>query len=75
VGYEEYDYDDAEGYPNDFYPDAEEWREGECDRCYGGDENGVTATGPLGPVYCACFIGQGASEDECECGPVAEAAA
>lgn len=37
--------------------------------CFGGDENGVTATGPLGPLYCACAIGQGADEDNCRCGP------
>lgn len=49
--------------------DAEEWQEGECDNCYGGDEEGVTATGPLGPLYCACFIGQGADPEGCRCGP------
>lgn len=49
--------------------DTEEWRPGECDRCYGGDENGVTADGPLGPIFCACFIGQGANEEDCRCGP------
>lgn len=64
------DYDDPDEYlERDDDPDAEEWREGECDHCYGGDENGVTATGPLGPIYCACFIGLGAHEDECLCGP------
>ena len=51
----EYDYE---------YEDSEEWRPGECDNCYGGDENGVTATGPLGPLYCACFIGQGADPED-----------
>lgn len=49
--------------------DAQEWREGECDNCSGGDENGVTATGPLGPLYCACRIGQG-DPDNCKCGPL-----
>lgn len=60
---EEDDLDDVE--------DAEEWHFGECDNCYGGDENGVTATSPLGPVFCACFIGQGADEEDCRCGPPA----
>lgn len=46
-----------------------EWQEGECDHCSGGDAQGVTATGPLGPLYCACKIGQGASPEDCECGP------
>lgn len=55
------EYDDPE--------DSEEWQEGECDMCFGGDENGVTATSPLGPLYCACFIGQGADEENCCCGP------
>ena len=49
-----------------------EWREGQCDRCYGGDENAVTATGPLGPLYCACKIGQGADLENCYCGPPPE---
>ena len=49
--------------------DAEEWREGECDNCYGGDEEGITATGPLGTLYCACRIGQGADPEDCHCGP------
>lgn len=51
---------------------GEEWQPGECDYCYGGDENGVTAMGPLGPLYCACAIGQGAPPDECRCGPTSE---
>lgn len=53
----------------DDYEDAEEWQPGECDHCFGGDENGITATGPLGPVYCACRIGQGAAPEDCRCGP------
>jgi len=61
--------DDPEYDEDDELEDAEEWRPGECDNCYGGDENGVTATGPLGPLYCACFIGQGADEEDCRCGP------
>lgn len=43
---------------------ADEWQEGECDHCYG-----ETVDGPLGPIYCACEIGQGADEDNCVCGP------
>lgn len=30
---------------------ADEWRPGECDNCYGGDENGITASGALGFLY------------------------
>lgn len=44
-------------------PDAKEWTEGECDKCLTPDE-----VGPFG-TCCACAIGQGASPDECECGP------
>jgi hypothetical protein len=55
---------------DDDVPDGREWQpyQGECDNCSGGDANGVTATGPLGPLYCACKIGQGATEEECVCG-------
>lgn len=67
MSYEETYLDDEADYGDD--QDAEEWQPGECDMCFGGDENGVTATGPLGPLYCACFIGQGAPADECRCGP------
>lgn len=63
------DHDDYMDDEDDDTPDAEEWQPGECDNCYGGDDNGVTADGPLGPIYCACFIGQGADEDNCRCGP------
>jgi hypothetical protein len=57
--YDEYDDLDDDG----------DWEPGECDHCFGGDENGVTATGPLGDLYCACKIGQGAPAGECVCGP------
>jgi hypothetical protein len=57
------DYDDYED------EESEEWQPGECDNCSGGDENGITATGPLGPLYCACAIGQGAGPGDCVCGP------
>lgn len=50
-------------------PGDGEWKPGDCDHCYGGDENGVTATGPFGAVFCACAIGQGADEEGCRCGP------
>lgn len=63
MDYHDDDYDD--------YDDDQEWKpgEGECDNCSGGDENGVTATGPLGALYCACKIGQGAeTPDLCRCG-------
>lgn len=45
---------------------GDDWRQGECDHCYG-----ETVTGPLGPVYCACAIGQGSDEEDCVCGPPA----
>lgn len=61
--------DDYADYDPD-YPDAQEWQQGQCDRCSGGDEQGVTATGPLGPLYCACHIGQGADPENCQCGPL-----
>jgi hypothetical protein len=60
-------------YADDFEDD--EWEPGTCDMCFGGDENGVTATGPLGNLYCACAIGQGAPKGECQCGPEDEEAA
>ena len=58
--YDDYDESEADG----------EWQEGECDHCSGGDEDAVTATGPLGALYCACRIGQGADEEDCHCGPI-----
>lgn len=68
-------YTDHDEYQDDDFDEegdsAEEWQEGDCDNCDGGDENGVTATGPLGPLYCACFIGQGADAEDCRCGPPA----
>lgn len=47
----------------------DDWHEGTCDNCSGGDQHGVTATGALGPLYCACRIGQGADAENCRCGP------
>lgn len=55
---------------DDTEDEDEEWRPGQCDNCSGGDANGVTATGPLGPLYCACRIGQGAGLEDCRCGPI-----
>lgn len=46
------------------YDDDGEWQPGECDNCYG-----ETVHGPLGPVYCACRIGQGYDSEDCRCGP------
>jgi hypothetical protein len=51
---------------------SEDWQPGECDRCPGGDDRGVTATSPLGPLYCACRIGQGADPGDCTCGPISD---
>jgi hypothetical protein len=69
-------YTDHDEYADDFDEEeddtAQEWQPGECDNCYGGDENGITATGPLGPLHCACRIGQGADEEGCRCGPPAK---
>ncbi|MFJ6386420.1 hypothetical protein ACIQJT_02305 [Streptomyces sp. NPDC091972] len=45
-------------------PGDDEWKPGECDHCYG-----QTLDGPLGPIYCACAIGQGAGYEDCRCGP------
>lgn len=65
------DYLDHDDYADDDQAEAEEWQPGECDNCSGGDANGVTAVGPLGPLYCACRIGQGAEDaTECRCGPL-----
>ncbi|MDH6122003.1 hypothetical protein ABH930_006405 [Kitasatospora sp. GAS204A] len=61
---DDYDYED-----DDELEESGEWLPGECDRCSGGDEDGVTATGPLGPLHCACRIGQGAAPEDCVCGP------
>lgn len=61
------DYDDPDGYLDE---PGDDWRQGECDRCYG-----ETVDGPLGPIYCACQIGQGASEDDCVCAPPVAAGA
>ncbi|MFJ6530869.1 hypothetical protein ACIQMZ_37185 [Streptomyces longwoodensis] len=64
------DYYAPEEYDDDDQEDAQEWREGQCDNCSGGDAAGVTAEGPLGPLYCACKIGQGAEDpNDCTCGP------
>lgn len=50
--------------------ESEDWQEGECDNCYG-----ETVDGPLGPIYCACAIGQGADPEDCRCGPPADGSA
>ncbi|MDH6116880.1 hypothetical protein ABH930_000299 [Kitasatospora sp. GAS204A] len=56
-------YDDDSDYDEDDST-SEEWQPGECDRCHG-----ETVYGPLGPVYCACAIEQGAADEDCVCGP------
>lgn len=64
-------YDDELGYDDDVQ-DAEEWRPGTCDQCPGHtggqDEIRAAMASAIVPV-CACAIGQGATADECECGP------
>ncbi|MFF2074634.1 hypothetical protein ACFVXG_07745 [Kitasatospora sp. NPDC058162] len=45
--------------------DGEDWQPGRCDRCTGGDPIET----PIGLVYCACRIGQGADPENCACGP------
>lgn len=55
------DYDEYD----DVCDESEEWQTGECDRCYGGPP----ITSPLGTLYCACQIGQGAAPEDCLCGP------
>lgn len=70
------DPDHAEGEPHYVDPvdephyydgddDNGEWQPGECDMCSGRD---VIVDGPLGPLLCACAIGQGAPLNECICG-------
>ena len=48
-------------------PGDGEWQPGECDGCYG-----ETVDGPLGPIGCACAMGQGAADEDCRCGPPAD---
>ncbi len=64
----DYDYDDDPLREDD----TEEWQDGECDRCFGSTEEELKAAADspgLMPV-CACAIGQGASPEDCVCGPV-----
>ncbi|MFD8080720.1 hypothetical protein ACFV4F_03360 [Kitasatospora sp. NPDC059722] len=59
-------YDDYDDYDLDEYDDeSEDWQPGECDHCTGGEPT----DGPLGLLYCACQIGQGADPADCLCGP------
>lgn len=61
------EYEDFLGHDDHLYKDVEddgEWQPGQCDNCYG-----ETVQGPLGPVHCACTIGQGAATADCTCGP------
>lgn len=65
IDYED-DYDDEYGEP------AEDWTEGTCDRCSGppteSREGRATMASAIVPV-CACFMGQGATPEDCVCGP------
>ncbi|MFD5436621.1 hypothetical protein ACFWJ4_31285 [Kitasatospora sp. NPDC127067] len=45
--------------------ESEDWQPGECDHCTGGEP----IESPLGLLYCACWIGQGADPENCVCGP------
>lgn len=54
---------------DDYDPDDEEWQpdRGECDQCLMRPGE-VNDTGPFA-ICCACSIGQGASLEDCRCGP------
>ncbi|MFI9327816.1 hypothetical protein ACIGZJ_09750 [Kitasatospora sp. NPDC052868] len=52
--------------PDEYGDDrSEDWQPGECDHCTGG----APVETPLGLLYCACRIGQGARPEDCACGP------
>lgn len=55
--------DDEHDEDDDATVDDEEWQEGQCDNCTGGQ-----VSTPLGALYCACAIGQGADAEDCRCG-------
>ncbi|MFF2616382.1 hypothetical protein [Kitasatospora sp. NPDC058046] len=60
-----YDYDlDDHGYDEYGPEDPENWVPGQCDHCSGGDPIET----PIGTLYCACQIGQGAAPENCACG-------
>ncbi|MFJ6773042.1 hypothetical protein ACIQOV_19135 [Kitasatospora sp. NPDC091257] len=59
----EYDLDDHD-YDEYDPEDTEDWQPGECDCCTVGEP----AETPLGFLYCACQIGQGAAPENCACG-------
>jgi hypothetical protein len=50
----------------------DDWQPGECDNCYGDTGETVVTNRPAGWTACACIIGQGASAEDCRCGPPAE---
>ncbi|KJY38126.1 hypothetical protein [Streptomyces sp. NRRL S-495] len=61
-----YDYDlDDHGYDAYDPEDTEDWQPGECDCCTGGEPIET----PIGLLYCACQVGQGAAPENCACGP------
>lgn len=66
-------YTDHDDYMDDEddYEDAEEWQEGQCDNCYG-DTGEIATNRPGGWTVCACAAGQGASPEDCRCGPPAD---
>lgn len=57
--------DDCDDYEFEDDEESEDWQPGECDHCFGGPP----VEGPLGTLYCACEIGQGAPPEACACGP------
>ena len=63
-------YDEPLYYDEPEYGTPGEWQPGECDICSGG-----IVDGPLGPILCACAIGQGAPLNQCVCGPDSESVA
>ncbi|MFF3884079.1 hypothetical protein [Streptomyces sp. NPDC001914] len=58
-------------YPDGYDQDDEEQPEGGCDHCTGStpeDLERAISGASIAPV-CACAIGQGASPEDCVCGP------
>ncbi|GAB7182173.1 hypothetical protein ATKI12_2004 [Kitasatospora sp. Ki12] len=62
--YDDHDFDPDE-YDDLDTDGSEDWQPGECDHCPGGEP----VETPLGLIYCACQIGQGADPENCACGP------
>lgn len=71
-GPDEYD-DDVQDDEYDDVQDAEEWQEGQCDNCPGPPKTQAEQAAVLASAIvpaCACWIGQGASPENCVCGTV-----